>query len=375
MDTARRRHRLFRRRPGEAPGTVSTHADAVPTTMRLMAYGPDDYVEQAVTDLSVLGPAREKWPVTWLNVVGLGDTATIRKIGEVLDLHPLALEDVVNVHQRPKVEPYAEHQFIVTRMVSFTDHLETEQVSLFLGKGYVVTFQETPGDCLDPVRDRIRKAGGRVRKFGADYLTYSLLDATIDAYFPVLENLGERLEDLEEEVIARPDAHTVGQVHAAKRDLLALRRAIWPQREAISALLREEMPLIAKATRVYLRDCYDHVSQIIDFVETYRELASGLLDAYQSSISNRMNEIMKVLTIIATIFIPLGFLAGVWGMNFNTDASPFNMPELNSRYGYPCALGFMALLGLGMLFIFWRQGWLGSSDHQRRRKADKDRLR
>ena len=237
----------------------------------------------------------------------------------------------------------------MTRMASLNEQLETEQLSLLLGKDFVLTFQERPGDCLDPVRERVRKGMGRIRKAPPDYLVYAVLDAVIDSYFPLLEQFGERLEDLEGQVMAKPDAGTVAGINQVKRDLLALRRAVWPQREMTNALLRDEMALVSEQTRPYLRDCYDHVTQIIDMVETCREIASGLLDAYQSNISNRMNEIMKVLTIIATIFIPLGFLAGIWGMNFNVEKSPWNMPLLNWAWGYRFALLLMMTIAVTML--------------------------
>jgi magnesium transporter len=361
MKAKRRRRRAARRVVGEVPGTLRVDAEAAPSVVRVMAYGPDAYEEREIDNVESLREILHKSPVTWVNVDGLGNAEAIGKVGQIFDIHPLALEDVVHVHQRAKVEQYERQLFIVTRMVSLGERLETEQMSIFLGEDFVLTFQEHPGDCLDPVRDRIRKGTGRVRKAQADYLAYALLDAVIDGYFPLLEEYGERLEALEEQVITRPDAQTVARIHAAKREMLVLRRAVWPQREAVNSLLREELALIAEPTRLYLRDCYDHVIQIIDMLETYREICSGLLDAYQSSVSNRMNEVMKVLTIIATIFIPLGFVAGLYGMNFDPEKSPFNMPELKWYWGYPTALTIMAVVALGMLLFFWRKGWLGSS--------------
>ena len=349
------------RSAGEVPGTLHVDPKAPPPVVRVMTYGPEGCEEQEVADVTSLAGLLHKAPVTWVNVDGLGDADTITAVGDAFHLHPLALEDVVNVPQRPKVEQYGEQLFLVTRMASLNGHLETEQLSLYLGKDFLLTFQERVGDCLDPVRERIRKGMGRIRKAPPDYLAYAVLDAVIDSYFPLLEQFGERLEALEDQVMAKPDAATVSDVHRVKRDLLALRRAVWPQREMINALLREELPLVGEQTRLYLRDCYDHVTQIIDMVETCREIASGLLDAYQSNISNRMNEIMKVLTIVATIFIPLGFLAGVWGMNFNTEKSPWNMPLLNWAWGYRFALIVMATIAGGMLVFFGRRGWLGSS--------------
>ena len=349
------------KRAGDVPGTLHVDPEAPPPKLTVLAYGPDGFDRKSLEDVQEVRGLSRTFPVTWVNVDGLGDAGTIKALGEIFSLHALALEDVASVPQRSKVEQYEGVLFIVTRMSFLTDQIETEQLSMFLGQGFVLTFQERSGDCLDPVRERIRKGAGRIRREGADYLAYAILDAVIDSYFPLLEKFGERLEALEDRVVAQPNASTVAAVHQAKRDLLGLRRAIWPQREMVNALLRDEMPLMGQQVHVYLRDCYDHVTQIIDMVETYREIASGLLDAYQSNISNRMNEIMKLLTIIATIFIPLSFVAGVWGMNFSTEKSSWNMPELNWAWGYPSALLLMALIAGGMLVFFRRKGWLGSS--------------
>jgi len=363
-----RRSRSPKRVPGTPPGTLVSDPEAAPPVIRVIAYGPDDVLEQQVEDLESVPALLGRWPVVWLNVDGLGHAGTMARLGELFHLHGLALEDVLHVRQRPKVDQYGEQLFVVTRMVSLGQTLETEQISLFLGDGFVLTFQERPGDCLDPVRQRIRKGLGRIRTRGCDYLLYSLLDAVIDNFFPILEQLGERLEALEDRVIESPDAAAVARIHQIKRDMLALRRAIWPQRDAINWLLREPLPAITDDTRLYLRDCYDHVSQIIDMVETCRELASGLVEMHMSSVSNRMNEVMKVLTIIATIFIPLSFLAGLYGMNFSPEKSPLNMPELHWYWGYPFALTVMGIVALGMLGFFWRRGWLGPS-----RLPEKDR--
>src|SRR4030095_7850244 len=244
--------------------------------------------------------------------------------------------------------------------------LDTEQLSIFLGRNYVLTFQEHPGDCFDTVRDRISKAGGRIRNCGPDYLAYALIDAFIDDYFPVLEKYGERLEELEDEVITRADTQVIAQIHQVKRDLLVLRRAIWPLREAVNSLVRDPTPLISEETRIYLRDCYDHAVQLIDLLENYREIASSLVEVYLSSVSNRLNEIMKVLTIFTVVFIPLNFIASIYGMNFNTESSPWNMPELNWRYGYPFTLGLMAAVALSMLIFFRKKKWIRSGVHGER---------
>lgn len=356
MTFERRRHERAAapRAPGTPPGTLNVNPLAAAPVLHVIAYGPEDLVEQTLDDWRQVQGFVTRYPVCWVNVDGLGDREVLTGLGEVFSLHPLALEDVINVHQRPKVEQYDQHLFVIARMLTLGQRLETEQLSLFLGTGYVLTFQEHPGDCLDPIRERLRKAGGRLRRAGADYLAYALIDAVVDSYFPVLELFGERLETLEDEIVAHPDVSTVTQIHQAKRDLLTFRRAIWPERDALNALLRDDTPLVTAETRLYLRDCYDHTIRLIDILEVYRELASGLLDFYMSSISNRMNEVMKVLTVIATIFIPLTFIAGVYGMNFEY------MPELRRPWAYPAVWGVMLLVAVGMLAFFRRRGWLGA---------------
>ena len=351
----RRRHETI----GVLPGTLVVDPSAQRSVIRIMAYGAEGFVEQEAQSAESVGEILHEHPVTWVNVEGLGDLETIRKLGEVFGLHRLSLEDVVNVHQRAKVEQYEEYAFIVARMPAQGENMETEQLSLILGEGFVLTFLEKAGNCFELVRDRIRKNLGLIRKRTQDYLVYSLLDAVVDSYFPVLEQYGERLEGIEQEVVAEPDKATITRIYQIKRDLMGLRRAVWPLREAINALIRDARQLVSDETRIYMRDCYDHTVQIIDILEMYRETASGLLDFYLSSLSNRMNEVMKVLTIIATIFIPLSFIAGLWGMNFSTDSSPWNMPELHWYWGYPSALGVMAAVAGGLLIFFRRKGWLG----------------
>ena len=264
----------------------------------------------------------------------------------------------MNVHQRPKVEEYASYLFAVARMASLGERVDTEQISLFLGPDWVLTFQEAPGDCWEPVRERLRVGKGKIRTGGADYLFYALLDAIIDNFYPLLEEFGARLEQLEEAVIDDPHEGLVGVIHGARRDLLALRHALWPMREAVGQLYRDPSKYITEDSRLYLRDAYDHTIQVIDLLENFREMASGLLDVYLSSVSHRMNEVMKVLTIIATIFIPLTFIAGVYGMNFDTSASPWNMPELHWAYGYPVIMGVMLVIGLSLLVYFRWKRWI-----------------
>jgi magnesium transporter len=325
----------------------------------LMGYGTEGIEELTVESLDEIPRAMERWPTVWVNVVGVGDVETVSRIGELFALHPLALEDVVHLGQRAKVEEYDEQLFIVARSVLRNEAESSEQISLFVGTSYVVTFQEVPGDPFDPVRDRLRGGRRRIRQGGSDYLAYALLDAVIDQHFPVLDALGQRLEELERTVVADPDDHTLHDLLQVRSELLGLRRDLLPHRDLLQALIRGESPLVRASTTVYLRDCADHVDQLNDLLSVYRELSSDLMACYLSSVSNRMNEVMKVLTIIATIFIPLGFVAGVYGMNFDPGVSPWNMPELGWRFGYPAVLALMAAVAVGMLFFFRRLGWLG----------------
>ncbi len=354
------KHGLERRTPpGAAPGTLIADPRALPPIVHLIAYGPDAIFEKKIEDVQEIGKYVGRWPVLWINVDGLGDIAVLLKLGNLFRLHRLALEDVINVYQRPKVEIYEEHCFIVARMTDMSTGAGTEQLSLFLGRDCVLTFQERPGDCFDPVRERIRKAGGRLRHAGPDYLTYALLDAVVDDYFPVLEKHGEQLEALENAVIQQPDTQLIARIHEVKRNLLIFRRAIWPLREAISSLFRESVHFIHDETRLYLRDCYDHTVQIIDLLENYRDVSSSLMEVYLSSVSNRLNETMKVLTIFMAVFAPLTFIAGIYGMNFHTEKSPWNMPELTWYLGYPFAITIMLAVTIVMLLYFRSKGWLG----------------
>ena len=347
--------------PGSAPGTLTADPNAHQTTLHYFAYNPEpeptDLVEGTLENLSSLPALLKKWPTVWINVVGLKDLPLIEQLGEHFNLHRLALEDVMNVRQRPKVEEYDRNLFIVSRYQTHQPALHSEQISLFLGEGFVLSFQEEPGDCFDGVRGRLRKGKGRIRS-SANYLVYALLDSTVDHNFPLLETYGEQLETLEEEVIEHPGKSTIAQIYGIKRDLIALRRAVWPMRELVNTLMREETPHFTKETHLFLRDCHDHVVQVIDLTENYREISSGLVDVYLSSISNRMNDVMRVLTLIATIFMPLSFIVGLYGMNFSHDVSPWNMPELTWRFGYPFALLTMVAMVSGMMIYFKKKGWL-----------------
>lgn len=359
----RRKHERIRRRtpPGAAPGTLVPDPHAPAARVQLMCYGPDGLVEQTLDNLRDVPSLLQRWPVTWLNVEGLGDVRRITEVGKIFGLHPLALEDVVNVHQRAKVEAFEDHVFIVVRMPDPAHPFTFEQVSLFVGPRFVVTFQELPGgDCLNPLRQRLRAANTRLRRLGPDHLMHEILDGVIDHYFPMLEEVGERVEQLEQEVLTRPKPRHVTAMHEIKRNLLTMRRAVWPLRDALALLLRDTLPGISPDTRIYLRDCHDHVIQIIDLLENYRDVSSGLTDAYLSSVSHRTNEIMRVLTVISTVFMPLTFIAGVYGMNFRRESSPWNMPELDWHLGYPFALLLMVATAAVFLTYFVRKGWLRS---------------
>jgi magnesium transporter len=350
---------MFRKRkppPGSRPGAFDVDHQSPPPKIHVIHYTAETVEEYDIPDINALSALIREGSVTWVDVQGLGDEAVLQRLGELFSIHPLALADVVNVPQRPKAEPYDEHLFFVARTARLTgeDQLEAQQVSLFLGRNYVLMFQESYGAVMDPLRERIRQGKGPIRKFGSDYLAYAIIDAVIDGYYPVVETLGESLEDLEDEALDAGNRRTLQRTNRTRRVLVTLRRILWPQREAVNALIREQSPLISDAVRVYLRDCYDHCTQIFEVLESYREIASTLTSTYLSALSNRTNDIMKVLTIMASIFIPLTFMAGVYGMNFQY------MPELHVRYGYPVLLVTMTAVAVGMLIYFYRRGWLSS---------------
>ena len=347
--------------PGSMPGTLSIEPDAPHPVIVLIDYNEHTAVRLQVETPEECTPHLDTESVSWVDVKGLGSEDILKRLGAVFTLHPLVLEDIVNVPQRPKVEEYEGQLLIIAQMVMLRrsgKSFLTEQVSLILGKHYLLTVQEEPEhDCFASVRERIRLNKGTIRKHNADYLAYTLLDSIIDGFFPILENYGEGIEELEGEVVANPTRQTLEKIHKIKRELLTLRRSIWPQRDAINSLIRDGSDLISDEVRVYLRDCYDHAVQVLDMVETYRELASSLMDVYLSSVSNRMNEVMKFLTIVSTIFIPLTFIAGVYGMNFNTEKSPFNLPELNWYWGYPLCWTVMVTIATVLVVFFKRKGW------------------
>ncbi len=350
--------------PGTAPATL-THTvndpDAGPTVFHLMSFDETTIDEKSAGELQQILDGFQPGRVNWINVNGIQDVDALRALAAHFGLHPLAMEDVLNTTQRPKVEKYDDHLFIVMQMVYADEesNIVSEQVSLFLGKDFVLTIQEEEScDVFNPVRDRIRQARGFARKSGSDYLAYALIDAVVDHFFPVLESIGEGIEEVEEELLDVPTRETIKKLYELKRALLQIRRAAWPSRELVSFLSRNDSTLISQSTVVFLRDCYDHSVQIIELIESYREMAAGMMDIYLSSVSMRTNEVMRVLTVISSIFIPLTFIAGVYGMNFNTEISHWNMPELEWPFGYVLCIGVMLLIAIGQLIFFRIRKWI-----------------
>jgi magnesium transporter len=354
-----------RTQPGAAPGSITADPSAPKPTISVIRYDAESFEETAVDTPAELAAHLVAGKNTWISVRGLGDAAVIQEIGNALNLHVLALEDVVNTHQRPKLETYPEYLFIVLRTAMAGGH--SAQVTLFAAKTFVLSFEEQHGETLEPVRERLRKHRGAIRESDVDYLAYSLIDAVIDGYFPELDQMADRIEAAEDRVLAVADSNMIAVIHKLRHELLAVRRTVASTRELLNAMMRDPEGIISRATMPYLRDCYDHTVQIIDIVESQREIVSGLLDIHLSAVSNRMNQVMKVLTIIATMFIPLTFIAGLYGMNFD------RMPELHWRYGYPLLLAVMAGILVFELALFWRLGWLTGEGAPPRRRRKKQR--
>ena len=350
-------HRQISKKVGMPPGSLVYIGDGTPaaTKISVLDYTETEVLEKTDITLEECLPLRDSSSTTWLNFSGLSDVETIRKLGEAFGLHPLVMEDVLHTGQRPKLELYDDYIYMVVKMIYRGENgkeINYEQLSLVLGKNYVLSFQEREGDVFNSIRERIRNNKGRLRKSGADYLVYSLIDSVVDNYYPSLETVGDRVEDIEERLTEDPDPVLLGDIYRLKREVIFLRKSIWPLREVVAALMRQDTDLVSPSTNTYLRDVYDHSIQVMDVVDTYTDMLSGLLDVYMSSISNRMNEIMKTLTIIATIFIPLTFIAGLYGMNFRY------MPELNNELAYPMVLIGMTGVSVLLLLYFRRKGWL-----------------
>ncbi len=342
---------------GLPPGTLVHVGEKKVESVRIsyMDYDEQSFQEKQIPDIEECLKLKDTPTVSWINIDGLHDIELLEKLGKGFELHPLVLEDILNTGQRPKFEDHEKHIFIVLKMLSFNQEsqsVEAEQVSLVLGPNYVISFQERIGDVFEPIRERIRNTKGRIRKMGPDYLCYSLLDAIVDNYFVILERFGEKIESMEEEVIGDPSERTVQQIHSLKREMIFMRKSIWPLRELIGGIQKSESSLINETTDIYMRDVYDHTIQIIDTIESFRDMVSGMLDIYLSSLSNKMNAVMKVLTIIATLFIPLTFVAGIYGMNFKY------MPELEWRWSYPIVWLIMITIAIIMVCYFKRKKWL-----------------
>jgi magnesium transporter len=342
---------------GMAPGSLVHIGEKKieQTRIEIIDYDEKHLRQQEVETIEECFPFRDEPTVTWINIDGLHEVEIIEKIGNHFDIHPLVLEDILHTGQRPKAEDFGKYIYIVLRSLSFDEEQEEileEQISLLVGSNYVISFQERVGDEFNPVRERIRTGRFQMKKRKADFVAYSLIDAVVDNYFLILEKIGEKIESIEDELLENPKPVTLQSIHLMKRKLITLRKSVWPLREVIGGLERGESSLFHKSTTVYLKDVYDHTIQVIDTIETYRDMVSGMLDIYLSNLSNKMNEVMKVLTIIATIFIPLTFIAGIYGMNFEF------MPELKWHWGYFLILGLMIIIGIGMVFYFQRKKWL-----------------
>lgn len=340
---------------GAAPGTLVIPKKAPEPRIHVIRYKPDGFAEEDVTDIEGLRDSFNAGEVAWIDIQGFGDKSLMQRIGELFGFHRLLLGDVVNVPQRPKADDYDDHLLLIVRMVHGWSEgvVDSEQVSIVVGKGYVLTFQERYGDVFDPVRKRIRTGKGVIRSHGPDYLAYAIADTIIDCYYPMLETIGDQLVGMEEAVVMHPTPNLLLQLNQIKNQLVNLRRGIWPQREALNSLVRGDHGAVTPEVQIYFRDTYDHCVQTSEVCEMYREMVTGLMNTYLSSVANRTNEVMKVLTIMASVFIPLTFVAGIYGMNFD------HMPELHMEWAYPTVWGVMVATAGGMLAYFWRKGWLG----------------
>jgi magnesium transporter len=347
-----KRRKRFQRKtnPGAPPGTVVAQ-NGSETKIRVLGYTASSVKELDVESFAAAKKNADEFDVVWIDVIGLGDVERLQEFGQLFTIHSLTLEDVVNVHQRAKSETFDNYHYIVTRMVSAPPQFETEQLSIFQTGKFVITFQERAGDCLEPLRMRIRESKGFIRRKTGDYLVYAILDSVFDHYFPVVDTIGDRLDDLDAALMDGAE-FSLQDVHRLRSNLLELRRWLRPNRELLNQLIRDESAHISADTKVFLRDCYDHVIQLQESIESYREVCSDLRDFHLSAVGNRTNEVMKTLTIVSTIFIPLGFLAGLYGMNFET------MPELKWKYGYFALLGVMASIAIGFFVWFRKRGWL-----------------
>ena len=345
------------KKAGTSPGTLVHVGDerTEPVRLYLIDYDEGSLTERAISGIEDAASLKDQPTVTWINADGIHDIELMEKLGARFGIHPLTLEDIVNTGQRPKLEDFEDYLYLVFKMLSYDAEAETvrsEQISLVVGENLVFSFQETAGDVFDPVRERIRKGKGRIRKAGSGYLAYALIDAVVDHYYAVLETVGAKIEEIEEQLMEDPEPEVLETIHELKREMIFSRKQVWPVRELLSGLTKSDSPLIHESTGIYFTDVYDHAVQVIDTIESFRDMLSSMLDLYLSTISNRMNEVMKMLTIIATIFIPLTFIAGIYGMNFDF------MPELHWRWGYFAVWGLMLAVALVLLVYFKRKRWL-----------------
>lgn len=361
LPNVRLRKSKQRKEPGSAPGTIEhigkRHMDEIQITVH--DYDDDSIQEIAIDKIQKVKPFLDSPSKTWINVKGLHDVEKLKSIWNFFSLHPLIQEDIVNTLQRPKVDIYDNCIFFVLRHLSYSkeEGLQAEQISIVLGENYVMSFQETDTKHFKPILNRMTVKGSRIREKNTDYLAYALIDTVVDYYFNMLEYISDDIADTEDNLLEKQEEDVLQNIHKLRREVIYFRKSIWPLRDAINSLVRHDHKFITSDTKIFLRDVYDHVIQVIDNVDNFRDMIVGMHDMYMSQVSNRMNEVMKVLTIIATIFIPLTFIAGVYGMNFNPEASPLNMPELNWYWGYPASLGFMVLIAFIMIAYFKRKGW------------------
>ncbi|HKB86893.1 MAG TPA: magnesium/cobalt transporter CorA [Ignavibacteriaceae bacterium] len=356
--------RSYRSKRGMPPGSLIFTGEQKMSSMKITSFDYDEktFYEREIKTVDELRHFKENGRVSWINICGLHEVDKLSQIGEIFEIHPLILEDILNVNHLPKLEDYDKYLFLVTKMIDTnkeSKELKIEQVSFILsGNNCLLTFQEDEGDVFNLIRERIRSDKGKIRQLGADYLMYRLLDAIVDNYFFVLMDMDEIIENLEDELIYQPVKSTIETIHDLRKKIIKIRRAVTPLRDIIYSIERDRYPYIAKSTYIFLRDLYDHIRQNIETMENYREMLNGMLEIYLSSSGQKLNEVVKVLTIISTIFIPLTFLAGIYGMNFNTSASKWNMPELTWQYGYPVVIIVMLVIAVGMIFFFKKKDWL-----------------
>ncbi|UCI07526.1 magnesium/cobalt transporter CorA [Mesorhizobium sp. B1-1-8] len=360
-DTARKRAPLKTRRPpvGASPGTLIADPGARRSELRLTLISPEKFKTIDNASIDDLNTHCHSWPVVWLDCTGLANIQLIEEIGRIFNLHPLALEDVVNTGQRPKVDFFEDHAFVVMRMIDDVTAHRYEQISLFFGKTFVVTFQEREGDPFDPVRKRIASAmPNRLRSRNADYLAYALIDAIVDSYFPPIEAASELVDGIEDQMLNTPHKHQMRQLHELRRDANVLKGVLWPMRDALATLIRNDVSFVKAETKIFVNDTLDHALRLIELVENQRDMLTGLIEMHLSLTQARTNDVISYLTIVSVIFMPLTFLVGVWGMNFDPGTSPWNMPELKAYYGYPAALVFMAIVAVGLVAFFKWKKWL-----------------